>query len=1424
MKFIFIVILLFQYIIWNECKNINIKAVSLLYTGDEEFFSVLENDFNKYSEENNLGINISFVFYTVENSTLFASDYSGTIQYLLNKKSTKYDVIFYDVMYSPRFASYFIDLKDYLPKDHIDIYSKGIAPNICTYNGKWVGLPIRINFSVLYCNKILLEKYGKDIPKTCDEFIDTGKYILNKEKEGNNTLIGYNALFPDFEVSLISAMETIFSFRKSVNSPMPKYDSKEAIDALNKLKQMKDELESNEAFQSDYYELATNLYNGKSIYAKWWYYDLFEDKYVKIPIVGNKEGISASSVGGLNIGINKYISNENLKASIEYLKFITSKDFQKKLLMKKLIFSSIDSLYDDEEVCKYESYQIFKKMQFIPRPSLVNYDDYSFKFRNHLKKFLYSDKSAEETLYNIMNISKIFNISIFSTSIPIGICVLVICIIMLSSLIFLFKENFNPFFKYLSVDFWIIFVFGSIIILNTAYTKLGELSSFKCRLTVIFFFFGLSLNYIPILYKLIIYFPGESNFSEWVKNHKYIYLAICLLVEIILIGLSFIYKFDIYDVLVNGGQNFQICKMNNTFGKIMFGIMVTYKFTIIFVMLIYIFIEWNINESFYEVRFIVMFLYIDILSFILLFLFDIIIIKNYRSYFIIYTCILIIISISNYGFLYGFRLFCGFLNKKNLKMAFIQNVNKNFINNEIDQVTTETNIGELTSITATNNNISNNNNNNIINNNHENKCSKVNLNAVAYVFGGEYELFNSLEKYFNKYSEENNLDINVSFVYYTIENSTVYAADYSSTIEHILKKKSDKYDIIFYDVMYSPRFSPHFIDLKEYLPKDHIDMYSTGVIPELCTYNGKWVGLTIELRFSVIYCNKKLLKKYEKELPKTWDDLLDIGKYILKMEKNNENNLVGYNGLFPDSETSLVSTIEAIYSFRKSVDSLMPEYDSKEAIDALNKIKQIKDELESNEAFQSGEYGAVMNLLTENAIFLKWWYYYNLNDEGFIKIPIVGNKEGISASSVGGLNVGINKYISNENINASVKFIKYITSKEYQKESLMRKENFSAINSLYDDKEVCKIVDCELFKKMQFIARPPVVNYDDYSFNFRNYLKSFLYGNESPEKTLNNITNLTKTYIISLDSIGTFFFIITILIAFLITLSIAFIFIEKYKLVFNFLNRDLWICFFLGLMVNISYIITEYGEITNLKCKIKPLILSIGFNLMYTPFLYKLIVNFQDTNKYFDFIENHCYLFITFINTLDIILNMILFMSPVELHYKGIINEQKFKYCDINNSFGIIIFSLILTEKVIILLTILLFIFMEWNITATKRNIRLLTATIYIDIITYKVIKLYLKSINSTDDNNNINTDNQNIDNIKSSINDDNNNINTDYQNIDNIKSNINNKSKKFGFWKILSYHYSTQSRECWSTVSPTFKTTQTTQNQYQSSNSNILN
>jgi len=49
----------------------------------------------------------------------------------------------------------------------------------------------------------------------------------------------------------------------------------------------------------------------------------------------------------------------------------------------------------------------------------------------------------------------------------------------------------------------------------------------------------------------------------------------------------------------------------------------------------------------------------------------------------------------------------------------------------------------------------------------------------------------------------------------------------------------------------------------------------------------------------MLYSNKKLLLKYNKKVPKTWDELLDTAKYILNEERQANNiDIVGYNGLF----------------------------------------------------------------------------------------------------------------------------------------------------------------------------------------------------------------------------------------------------------------------------------------------------------------------------------------------------------------------------------------------------------------------------------------------------------------------------------------------------------------------------------------------
>ncbi|OUM56677.1 hypothetical protein PIROE2DRAFT_18603 [Piromyces sp. E2] len=98
-------------------------------------------------------------------------------------------------MYISKLSPHFLDLNEYLPKEHINYYNPNVI-EACTYDNKLVGLPIIIVFSVFYSNSELLNKYNKTIPVTWNEFLETSKYIMEKERKANNTnLMIYNGLF-----------------------------------------------------------------------------------------------------------------------------------------------------------------------------------------------------------------------------------------------------------------------------------------------------------------------------------------------------------------------------------------------------------------------------------------------------------------------------------------------------------------------------------------------------------------------------------------------------------------------------------------------------------------------------------------------------------------------------------------------------------------------------------------------------------------------------------------------------------------------------------------------------------------------------------------------------------------------------------------------------------------------------------------------------------------------------------------------------------------------------------------------------------------------------------------------------------------------------------------------------------------------------
>jgi len=123
------------------------------------------------------------------------------------------------------------------------------------------------------------------------------------------------------------------------------------------------------------------------------------------------------------------------------------------------------------------------------------------------------------------------------------------------------------------------------------------------------------------------------------------------------------------------------------------------------------------------------------------------------------------------------------------------------------------------------------------------KSITVNLAVQAYFqFPALYqELIGNFNK---KYAKENNLDIELKLVLFDETNSNYGEEFYSTTVYSWLNRQTSKYDVYIYDPLFTRRYTPYLLDLQEYLPKEHMAMYtSTSEAKNSCYYDEKWVGL-----------------------------------------------------------------------------------------------------------------------------------------------------------------------------------------------------------------------------------------------------------------------------------------------------------------------------------------------------------------------------------------------------------------------------------------------------------------------------------------------------------------------------------------------------------------------------------------------------
>ena len=121
-----------------------LNALLFTYAEKEHIYTSMVKDFNEYSKEKNLNIELNLISLTPLNTTINISNYSSMIKTLINKRSKKYDIYFYYGSFTYEYGKHFEDLKKY--SEIINNFEPETIKSICTYDNKIVGFVYIILF------------------------------------------------------------------------------------------------------------------------------------------------------------------------------------------------------------------------------------------------------------------------------------------------------------------------------------------------------------------------------------------------------------------------------------------------------------------------------------------------------------------------------------------------------------------------------------------------------------------------------------------------------------------------------------------------------------------------------------------------------------------------------------------------------------------------------------------------------------------------------------------------------------------------------------------------------------------------------------------------------------------------------------------------------------------------------------------------------------------------------------------------------------------------------------------------------------------------------------------------------------------------------------------------------------------------------
>lgn len=301
-------------------------------------------------------------------------------------KSDELSVVTTDVVWTAEFAAN--GYIDELPGAEFPL--TGFLPaavDTAKYFDKLYAVPGDSNGGLLYYRKDLLGKAGVQPPTTWEEMKQACAKV--KQLPGSSGIGCYGAQFNKYEGLTVNFAEAVDSSggriigddgKPSVNTPEAARGLSFLVDAF------KDGTIPRGAITWQEEQGRQAFQNGELVFLRNWSYvyglagktdgsSKIVGKFAVAPLPG-LSGPGVSSLGGLNFAIPKYARNKG--TAVEFIKFLSAPEEQKKRVMASANPPTIESLYTDADLVKQYPYlpTLLTSIQNAnPRPKVVKYGD-----------------------------------------------------------------------------------------------------------------------------------------------------------------------------------------------------------------------------------------------------------------------------------------------------------------------------------------------------------------------------------------------------------------------------------------------------------------------------------------------------------------------------------------------------------------------------------------------------------------------------------------------------------------------------------------------------------------------------------------------------------------------------------------------------------------------------------------------------------------------------------------------------------------------------------------------------------------------------------------------------------------------------------------------------------------------------------------